>query len=179
MSISDFGPLADASSWDIYAFEANPAFNGKLKEIETIVSEKHHIFMYTETAAWTYDGKIEFFLDNINKRKNAATLNKNNPIVEENGYAKEIVKCVDVAKIIKKYKPQDFVVVKIDIQGAEYDLLLDLMVKGVYGIIDLLAVEFHPQVRRFKTPESVFKSIIKSNGVIYVKWLWSLSQNSI
>ena len=39
MSISDFGPLADSSSWDVYAFEANPAFNKQLEEIRNIVSD--------------------------------------------------------------------------------------------------------------------------------------------
>ena len=80
------------------------------------------------------------------------------------------VDSLDVARIIKKYSQSDNVIVKIDVEGAEYDLLLDFIKKDVLKLIDHIAVEFHSYVSPFKSPEDVFISLIKLSGVEFSKW---------
>lgn len=172
MSIKNFGSEALAASWDIYAFEANPEFDKILDETRKEVSLKHNVNLYNQTAAWTYDGTIDFYLDTINKNNHfwGSSLNKNHPDVVRSGSVKVSVKCMDIAGIIKQYKVDDLVVVKMDIEGAEYDLLFDFMKKDVFGLIDYMAVEFHPSVSRFKTHQSLFKEIFDIYGTKYVNW---------
>lgn len=165
--------LDESISWDVYAFEANPEFNKILTNVKANVSKRNHtVKMYQETAAWTYDGTIDFYLDTVNKANNfwGSSIDENHPDVILSGKQKVTVKCVDISRILKKYNQDDVVIVKIDIEGAEYDLLLDFIKKDVTKIIDYLAVEFHRQLHRYKEPEQVFLDIIKLSGTKYVEW---------
>lgn len=172
MSTKNLGNEALIASWDVYAYEANPVFNEVLEETRKKVSQKHTVHIYNETAAWTYDGTIDFFLDTVNKKRHfwGSSLNKNHPDVVQSGTVKITVKCHDIARLIKQYRLDDLVVIKIDIEGAEYDLLLDFLRKDAFSLIDFIAVEFHPSVNRLKTPESVFKEILNIYGTKYVDW---------
>jgi hypothetical protein len=43
----------------------------------------HTVYLHKQTAAWTYDGKIDFYLDTINKQNDfwGSSLNKNHQVV--------------------------------------------------------------------------------------------------
>jgi len=128
--------------------------------------------MYNDTAAWTYDGTIDFYLDTVNQASHfwGSSLNKNHPDVVKSGSVKMTVRCKDVARILKQYTANDLIVIKVDIEGAEYDLLLDFLKKQVYYLIDYMAVEFHPQVTRFDTAQSVLLEIMKIFDTKYLNW---------
>ena len=64
----------------------------------------------------------------------------------------------------------DVIVVKIDIEGAEYDLLIDFIKKNALKLIDYIAVEFHTFVSPFSTAEQVFNKIIAENGIKFAQW---------
>lgn len=78
--------------------------------------------------------------------------------------------CVDIARIINQYKPKDNIVVKIDVEGAEYELLQDFIKKDAMKLIDYMVVEFHTYVSPFKTPEDLFISLIKNQGINFINW---------
>ncbi len=42
----------------------------------------HKVYLYKQTAAWTYNGKIDFYLDTINKQADywGSSLNKNHVV---------------------------------------------------------------------------------------------------
>jgi hypothetical protein len=70
--------------WIIHAFEANPIFTQNLYRMkERISSLGHKVHLYNSTAAWIYDGKIDFYLDTINSGHDywGSSLNKNHPDV--------------------------------------------------------------------------------------------------
>ena len=159
--------------WEVYAFEANPEFNQVLAEVTTEVEKRNYSMkMFVETAAWTQDGIIDFYLDTVNTRKHfwGSSIDENHPDVIQSKKKKVTVKCVDIANILRQYNENDLVIVKMDIEGAEYDLLLDFIKKDVYKLVDYLAIEFHRQVHRFKTPEDVFIEVLKLYGTNFVKW---------
>ncbi len=54
---------------------------------------------------------------------------------------KENIKLADIAKLIKQYKETDNIIVKMDIEGAEYNLIEDFIRRGVIKLIDYLDVE--------------------------------------
>ena len=167
-----FGEAAENAKWEAHIFEANPTFNSFLNRIGEMVSVNHTLNFYTETAAWIQDGTIDFYLDTVNKDQNfwGSSLNENHPDAVRSGKKKITVNCRDIASIISRYSVADFVVVKMDIEGAEFDLLIDFIKKDVFKIIDYIAVEFHSGVTKYKTAQDVLIKIIQNSGTDFANW---------
>ena len=54
------------------------------------------------------------------------------------------VKATRLSSFIKdNFEPGDYIAVKMDIEGAEYDVLEDMEASGALAYVDFLAVEFH------------------------------------
>ena len=155
-------------TWDVYAFEANEYFNDQLNEMKNMIeSLGHNVYLYDKTAACTFNGFIDFYLDTKSKYFDygGSSLKKNHRDVVRSGFTKSKVRCVDIAEIINKYKSTDIIIVKMDVEGSEYDLLQDFIVKDVAKLIDFMGVEFHDFVSPFKTPNDVFKSLYSLQGI--------------
>jgi hypothetical protein len=57
-------------SWIIYAVEANPLFDTKLAEMKKRAEHFNHtVNLYTQTVAWTHDGKMDIYFDSENLEK--------------------------------------------------------------------------------------------------------------
>jgi hypothetical protein len=72
-----------SAKWIIYGFEANSIFDEPLLKMKEEVEKLNHtVHLYKSTAAWTYDGTIDFYLDKINVKRNfwGSSLNKNHVI---------------------------------------------------------------------------------------------------
>ena len=157
-----------SDKWIIHAFEPNPNFKTKLNEVKNkISSEKADIHLYLETAAWTKDGKMDLYFDSSTNSE-GTSLFKNHPAVKKNNSFS--VKTVDIAKLIDSYEEKDFVLVKIDIEGAEYDMLLHLIKMNIFPKIDVVIIEFHKYMSKFKNPEDVFTSLFKLYGTKFINW---------
>lgn len=167
--------LVKNNAWDVYAFEGNSVFDQQLLTIKNNIELKYknyNIHLYNSTLAWTYNGKIDFYVDTINKNKNfwGSSINGNHPDAIRSNKTKINLPCVDIAGIISKYDIDDVVVVKIDIEGAEYDLIVDFIKKDVLKLIDYIAVEFHPYISPYKTPEDLFYKIMGLNNIKFTNW---------
>lgn len=166
--------LISKVKWDVYLFEANPFFDQDLINLKkTLEQNGENVFLYNSTASWIYDGFIEFYLDTINKKQNfyGSSLEFNHPDVIQSGSKKVKIPCKNVATILKKYKITDFLVLKIDIEGSEYEMLIHLLKENVVDLIDLIPIEYHRGVSKLKTPEQTFNYIYKSFGVKLLKWI--------
>ena len=86
------------------------------------------------------------------------------------GQTKVTVNCLDIAKIINSFKSTDNIIVKMDIEGAEYELLQDFIKKDALKLIDYIAVEFHGNLSPFKTPQDVFIKLVELFGVKFIPW---------
>ena len=78
--------------------------------------------------------------------------------------------CVDIAGLINKYDIDDLIVVKIDIEGAEYDLLIDFIKKNALRQIDYITIEYHNYVSPFSSTDQVFNKILVENGIKFGEW---------
>ncbi len=58
----------------------------------------------------------------------------------------------------------------MDVEGAEYDLLQDFIIKDAIRLIDYITIEFHSGISPFKTPDDVFLSLINKQGIQFMKW---------
>jgi FkbM family methyltransferase len=97
-------------------------------------------------AVWTHDGEISFYLDisrgprrslgsTLFKEKKSRRLNRKNPVT---------VPCVDFGKWVKEnLSEDDLIILKIDIEGAEYDVLEKMIEDGSIKYIDDLYIEWH------------------------------------
>lgn len=124
--------------FECFSFEPNPI----LWPYYRLLPTKLH-----QSAAFTYDGTVTFFVDPIDAdgstvmelKKVDATGSLSNqqcPTIS--------VPCIDLNAFIRdNTSPTDHVVLKLDIEGAEYDVLEKLMQTGVMNRIDELLAEFH------------------------------------
>ena len=158
--------------WTIYAIEGNSFFDDNLRELKNKLSKKHKLILLNGTVATTYDGKITFYLDKKNKGVNfwGSSILKEHPDVVNSNSTFETKPCVDMARLLKQYSEDDFIVVKMDIEGAEFDLLLHLAKENVLKLIDVLFVEYHWGLSPYKTPADVYNKLISLNKVQQENW---------
>jgi FkbM family methyltransferase len=159
-------------SWKVFAFEANPLFTAQLLKLKASLSTMHRIHIYNGTAAWTRNGYIDFYLDTVNTKRQfwGSSLKKTHPDVVRSGKRKIKVPCVDIAELVHQFTADDFVFMKIDIEGAEYDLLLHLLKSGALNLIDFLAVEYHPDAVGIYSSSDAFNYVLKTASVKHFKW---------
>jgi len=98
-----------------------------------------NIYLHQE-AVWIKNGILDFYIDN-SKKKLGSSLIKGKRVV--NGGSVKVI-CVDLLKWIQKnVNSQNHNILKMDIEGAEYDVLPYLLNNGIEEYIDEFFVEFH------------------------------------
>ena len=63
--------IVKKNKWDIYGFEGNPAFDQNLLDMKSDIETRNknvNIYLFNSTIAWTYDGRIDFYLDLVNQK---------------------------------------------------------------------------------------------------------------
>lgn len=125
----------DQKDWVIYAFDPNPKFLDKWEGIE---NEGTH---FSQAAAWTHDGQIEFAVEQTEESLGSTIMPGKKKVWDSS--PKMNVDCFDFSKFLLQFK-EDYVVVKIDAEGAEFPVLEKLIKDNTHVIIDVLMVEFHP-----------------------------------
>ncbi|KAJ3062544.1 hypothetical protein HDU98_001570 [Podochytrium sp. JEL0797] len=137
-------PHHKPSDFEAHLFEANPTFNIDLVKIRDQYNKKENVFIYPSTVVYTRDEIIPFFVDTRNHDHDfwGSSISLAHPDVEEAG--RKDMLAVDIGRfIMMNFVPSDFVVVKMDIEGAEYDIIPHLLETGAYVNIDYMYVEYH------------------------------------
>lgn len=173
LNYRSFGKWAEAAIWRVYAFEANAKFDTDLTETVERIRKvaRHKIEVFKQTAAWTYDGTIDFYVENATGYGLGSSIDASHRDVVRSGATGHQVACRDIGAMLKQFRKDDFVVMKIDIEGAEYELILDLVKKDAVKYVDHFAVEYHPWMGKFKTSEDVFDSLLKLFGASSSPWI--------
>jgi FkbM family methyltransferase len=135
--------------WIMYLIEGNSRFDENLLKIKQKHSDKHEIIVLNGTIVTDHDGEITFFLDQKNGNQVGSSILENHPDVIANKL-KQTKPCVDLARLLRQYKQSDYVVVKMDIEGAEFELLVHLIKENVLGLIDTIAIEYHKYMSPYK-----------------------------
>lgn len=120
------------------AFEVNKGYK-KLDNVE-----------YIEKLVWVQDDVIDFYSSGA--RRGQANSVYKNPKRDKRQVCRK-VETIDFGKWITRFK-DDFVVVKMDIEGAEFEVLESLFNSRAIEIIDYFFLEFHHE-RAGKTLEYV------------------------
>lgn len=133
-------PLYHAD-FELHAFEGNPIITQDRFDAYPSGVEIH------QYLAWTFDGAIEFYLtkgqdprvqgSSVFREKITGNLDPENPV---------IVPCLDFsAWLADNFEEGDQVIVKSNIEGAEYDLFEKLIDDGTIRIIRRLHLRRHWQ----------------------------------
>jgi FkbM family methyltransferase len=148
-------PLAQSSQLHLTMemYEPQPWFGPNLRKVTAAAKERGNGMaeaIWTEAAAWTHEGNLSFYVQRgLNKLQHSktATLIKSHAMQHEDKQ-RITVRAVDLAERL----PRDaqVLLVKIDVEGAEYALLRALLARGALCCVTHLHIEWH----RFSEPES-------------------------
>ena len=123
-----------AEEFTIHSFEANPKLHTPLDKYRDRATIHHE-------AVYRKDTTLKFYLggslnSSIRKDKTSGHLNKSVPIE---------VKAINLAQFIKEnFDKEDYIILKLDVEGAEYDILPHLLEEGIFdGWVSELFGEWH------------------------------------
>jgi FkbM family methyltransferase len=125
----------DSDQYIIHSFEPNPVFKDCYSGFRNVI--------FHEEAVWVEDGEAAFYLSNSPKHQGSTLIHSKftGNLDKENHLN---VRCIDFSSWIKNNLNQsDYIILKMDIEGAEYEVLQKMMEDGTIRYIDQLYIEFH------------------------------------
>jgi len=105
-------------------------------------------------AAWTYDGEVRFLFDGLNSQ-----------VGDAEHWA--TVPCVDLARVVEE-SPEGPVILKLDAEGAEYELLEHLLATGAIARLQRILVEWHPRDQGQR--RRAIEEGMRREGVVWEQW---------
>jgi FkbM family methyltransferase len=162
-------PRNDFTGAEIHLFEPNPEFWDQLKLVVSKISHCVASITIHQAAVWTENAKRWLYLTPGGW---GSSLCSNKLHEEFDGL--EIVDCIDFAEFIRDLNTNE-VHIKMDVEGAEYDILNNLLTEAnvdVFDCVHSLSVEFHPDAFPSKDKEFWYQhatdiiSLIKTNHQI-------------
>lgn len=136
-SIKRFKKSEDyAIDFEMYSFEPVPHLARHYRDWKDII--------YSNKAIWIYDGEIEFYIDTTHNKASGSTLKKEKKSGKLDLNKPTKYPCIDFSSwVLDNFSKDDFIVLKMDIEGAEYDVLPKMIADGSIHLIDKAYVEFH------------------------------------
>lgn len=153
----------DKQDWVIHAFDPNTKWNKKWQKMKDGKTHFHN------KAAWIEDAELDFALDSSDTPLGSTLMPGKKKTWDNND--KVTVNAFDFSEWLKQFK-DDYVVVKMDIEGAEFPILEKMLKDGTITIPAYLLVEFHPnKVIEYTTTDKLeLVEKIKSLGVNILEW---------
>jgi FkbM family methyltransferase len=140
-----YGPVRDCPNggkWEAFLVEANPQFSPKLKALEKNLAGEVHSF--AETAAFDCKGETSFFIDEDATHNHWGSSMFHSAPDVKNGKRKVTVPTMNVAQLIaENVIPEDWVMLKVDIESAEYSVIPCLAEFKQVNLVDRLYLEEH------------------------------------
>lgn len=165
-----FSDVALASGAICYAFEPNIYLCVFLRNLY----KNNPRFILCESAIATANKKAIFYneLDNI-VSQGASIVRFENCLFQENGYEVEMIDfCAFVQELIAKHGKIHFI--KLDVEGAEFEVLEAFIAQDLHKNIEYIMVETHE--RFFSNPKAkinALKAQIEAKNItnIYLDWV--------
>jgi FkbM family methyltransferase len=140
------GNCPSHGQWSAILVEANPRFNSKL-DSERQLHKDAEVTVLSSHAAYMCEGTTSFYLDTVNTARNfwGSSMSASHPDVQRSGQEKVTVPTVNLNRILYEQTiPGDWVMVKMDIEGSEFDVLPCLAKQdSPASLIDRLYLEQH------------------------------------
>ena len=150
-----FGSKEDRRQVCAFGFEPNVRWSDRLKRLEAKMNRASFgAVIFTQTAVGTKNGNVTFYIDE-GKGKLGGKDNNNwgSSLYQWNqkDMRSEMSGLLDIAAFIQHEvipragkSSTSKVFMKMDVEGAEYDIIPSMLERGVLCDIDAIVVEFHP-----------------------------------
>jgi len=125
----------DNRDYTYYAIDPSNNYHDRWEEIKKIIPN----ITFINKAAWVRDGNVRFY-EERNENPQGSTLIKEKKGVGD--MVNTVVEGFDFSKWIERFR-NDYLVVLMDIEGAEYDVINKLIFDGNLTIIKKLFYESH------------------------------------
>jgi len=141
-SVRMFRGLYDKEEiYEIHSFEPNPVFDHWFDDLEVNLIKK---------AVWIRNEELTFYqIENLRDgmESGASTLNEKKAKSHNNVIVHELkVEAIDFSEwVFNNFDPEDEIVLKMDIEGSEYEVLHKMIDDGTIKFINKLYIEFHWQ----------------------------------
>ena len=174
------------SSWVVYSFEANA------ETFNRIDKNKFKNVIFINKAVWIEDcirnlnveivpGKLDDFhnkylidKEEINIKVGGATniMDDNIQYQNSNNYIKNFssVECVDFSEFIKKFNKEDYIIVKLDVEGAEYPILEKMIEDGTIDYVNEFYIEWHNHILKDKFDQNFIMDYIYNKNIKLHNW---------
>ncbi|CAO2840061.1 unnamed protein product [Amaranthus hypochondriacus] len=167
-------------SFEIYAIEADKEFHGEYKSKKDVT--------LLPFAAWLMNETLFFEINREPRKKKGKNrgMGRIDPVQSSERFVRNVGKIMgfDLAEWLKnEFEEMDFVVMKMDIEGTEFNLIPKLIETGAICLIDEMFLECHynrwqrccPGVRSPKYEKSYVEcfqlfSSLRNRGVLVHQW---------
>jgi len=148
--------------YEIYAFEPMPRLFHDLRR-----KYADRVVLYRQ-AAWITDG-LKYF--NIADNDLSSSFYEHLRSCDVRGSI--TVEVFDFSKWLEANFSDDYVVVKMNIEGAEFPVLSKMIKDGNIGIVNELYYQFHPNIEPKPEPKVVADILmaLNSSGVRFQPWI--------
>ena len=127
-------PIYMAMQWDIHAFEPNP--NIEMNCPDQVIAHRK--------AAWIEDGDINLFVGSKNNKNYSSSLIAHKKTGKLDRKHPVKVECINFGQwILDTFKPSDFIILRMDIEGAEYKVIPSMLKNGSLSYVNEFFVEPH------------------------------------
>lgn len=156
----------------VYAFEPEPI---AFEILEEKVKGMPNVHIYKK-AVYSKSGKMKLFRDKeidadpVLYSEGSSLFSAKNNVNSDNYVEVDVIRLVD---FIKDKKIKKIKVLKIDIEGAEYDLLNDLIDNGIHLITDIILLEFHAhKIKNMKIKDDKLRDRMREEKIKNVRFNW-------
>ena len=166
--------------YDFILIEPNP---NCVPQLHSLCSGLPGNIEIIEEAAGVAVGEVKFF--GLTEGNNDPTTQGGSTMKDHNSkyYAANEEKAITVKTfplsglIAAKSRDYDSVILKLDIEGGEYDVLDDVIASGAHRYLDFSYVEFHsqymaePQSSQYRAKETELMNRFARDGVPFRQWI--------
>lgn len=126
-------------TWEVHAYEPNPSLT------EEIQSNCPKEVVFHNKAVWKANEILEFVVDLNREDWEGSHIDQGSETFYNRAKSPNKIKVesVDVYDILKKYDEQDNIIVKMDIETAEFEVLPRMIETNQMKKVNHLYVEFH------------------------------------
>lgn len=168
--------LSIDESWEVHSWEANPYTFEKFDK-----SKYPNFYHFYNVAISDNNNTVTLNIESINNNdcgQGTSIIEKNlwmNPMHKGSFIKETTVPCLDLSEWIKKNcKLDDLLIIKLDIEGAEYMVLEKMINDKTIDLVDHIFIEWHarffPNKEIYYDKQNKIISILKEKNIKITRW---------
>lgn len=146
--------MGSEGRWDVIVVEPNVAHKNRLEKVQKHYQDAKLVNSFTihsGTVIGDHNGVVSFYFGHgkFNEQTNdGASIMKNSGAATfNNSVTLPMIDILDLFRDLKLSK-NDIVVIKMDIEGAEFMVLRQMFVHGLLHFVNIIAIEWHVKLEK-------------------------------